>query len=67
MGAYIAGHNDYRVFKVNGATLPVSESTIIEKLQQYPEDIMMRFFNLVEENYRIWFAAYRFCQLPPSS
>ena len=61
----VGGHNDDRVLKIDRSPLPVRDPTVIEHLQQYVENVRMRFFDFVEEHDRIRLAPNCFGKLPP--
>src|SRR6266852_2422993 len=47
---YITCHYHDGIFEINGAALPVCQTTVIEQLQEDVEDLRRGFFNLVEED-----------------
>lgn len=63
LAANVAGHDEYRVSEVNGAPLTISDSTIVQYLQQDVEDIRMGFFYLIEQYHAVGFATYGFGEL----
>src|SRR6185437_16659456 len=46
--AQIGGHDEHRVFEVDGAAARIGEAAIVEHLQQHVEDVWMRLFNFVK-------------------
>src|SRR6267142_6198288 len=48
--ADVGGHDDDRVFEVHDASLTVCQSPVVENLKQHIEYIVVRLFDLVEEN-----------------
>ncbi len=58
----IAGHNDNGILEIDGSAFSIGQSTVIEDLQQYVEDVQMRLFNLVQQDYRIGLSSNRFGQ-----
>ena len=58
LGSDVGGHDQNGVFEINGTALRVSDTAIIEYLQQNVEYIRMRFLDLIEQNNRIRFSAH---------
>src|SRR5262249_22012604 len=56
-------HDDDRVLEIDGAALAVSEATVIHNLQQDVEDVRVRLYDFVEQDYRIRTAPYQLCEL----
>ena len=63
MAAEVRSHDDDGVLEVHRASLVVCQMSIVEHLQENVEHVWMRFLNFVEQNYRVWFASYRLCEL----
>ena len=61
--ADVAGHNQDAVAEVNRAALSVGQSSSVQDLQEDVEDVLVRFFNFVQEDYRIGPAPDYFGQL----
>src|SRR5262249_44837986 len=59
----IRGHNDYRVFEIYRIAQRIGQLPIFEYLQQDIEDIRMRFFDFVQQQYRIRISLDSLCQL----
>src|SRR5271163_2064014 len=53
MRSKVRGHDQHRVLEVNGAALRVSETAIVQHLQEDVEDIRMRLLDLVEQDHRV--------------
>src|SRR5262245_55049039 len=56
----IAGHYEIRVFEIINAALDICEPSIVEKLQQYIENVVMRFLYLIEQHNRVRASAHGF-------
>ena len=63
----VAGHNDDRVFEIDGAALTVRQATVIEQLQQDVEDFWRGFFDFVEEHDAVGATPTASVSWPPSS
>ena len=63
LGPRIRGHDQHRVRKVDGASLAVGQTTVIEHLQQDVEDVAVCFLDLVEQDDGVWAASNRLGQL----
>ena len=59
----ITGHNHYRILEVHGATLTISQTSIIHNLQQGIEDLRMGLLYLVQQNDAIGTTPYLLRQL----
>src|SRR5205823_5741361 len=59
----ITGHNHYRILEVHGATLTISQTSIIHNLQQGIEDLWMGLLYLVQKNDAIGTTPYLLRQL----
>src|SRR4029077_2234652 len=46
----VRGHDDHGIAEIDGATLAVGESAVVEELQQDVEDVAVGLFDLVEED-----------------
>ena len=55
--ADVAGHDDDRVLEIDGAALAVGDAAVVEDLEQDVEDVVVRFFDFVEEHDGIGLAA----------
>src|SRR5690242_14657517 len=53
MAADIRGHDYDHVLEIDGATLTVRQSAVIEDLQERIEYVVMRFFDFIEQDDRI--------------
>src|SRR5438132_1135508 len=53
MAANVGGHDDDGVFEIDGSSLTVGQSPVVEQLQQDVEDIMMRFFDFIEKDHAV--------------
>ena len=60
MAADIAGHDDDRVLEIHHPAFIISQSSIIQYLQQYIPNIRMCFFNFIQQHNTIWFASNSF-------
>src|SRR6185436_6587784 len=60
----VAGHDDHHVLEAVRSTVTVSETAVIEHLQQDVEDVRMRLLDLIEEEHREGPAPDRFSELP---
>ena len=49
----IARHNDNAVSKINFASLRIGEHTVVHNLQKYIVNILVRFFDFIEQNDRM--------------
>ena len=56
-------HDQNRIFKINSPTLWVSDTSVIQHLQQHIKHIRMCLFNLIKQNNGIWFSSNRLCKL----
>src|ERR1700677_3525597 len=61
--ARIGSHDDHRVAEIDGAAFAVGQAALIENLQQYVEDIGMRFLDFIEQHHRVRTAAHLFGKL----
>ena len=61
--AQVTGHNNQGVFKVNIATLTISQTTIVKNLQKYIKYICMSLLNFVQQNYAVGVTTNSLCQL----
>ena len=43
-------HDHHGVFEIHGAPLAVGQSSIVQQLQQHVEDVMVRLFDLIEQD-----------------
>src|SRR5580704_11092965 len=59
----VTGHDDDRVFEIDGPTLTIRDPAIIQDLEQNIEDIRVRFFDLIKKHNAVGFAADGFAQL----
>ena len=59
----IARHDYDGIAEVDRSALSISQTTIIQQLQQDVEDIRVRLFDFVEENHAVRPTTYRFRQL----
>ena len=59
----VGGHDDDGIFEIDGSSLVVCQSAIIEHLKQNIENIRMRLFDLIKKQYGIGFSAHGFGQL----
>ena len=48
--ADVAGHDDDGVLEIHGAALAVGDAAVVEHLQQDVEDVVVRLFDLVEQD-----------------
>ena len=56
--AQVRGHDEHRVFEIDGAALGVGEAAVVHDLQQDVEDVGVRLFDLVEEDDGVGTAAH---------
>ena len=63
IGTEVRGHNDDRITEVDRSPLPVSQTPIIQYLQQNVEDIRMRFFHFIQQDDGIRTTTHRFGQV----
>ena len=61
----VRGHDYHRVSEVDGFSLPVGESPVVEDLEKQVERVCVRFFYLVEKHDGIGASSHRFGELPP--
>src|SRR5580698_4027047 len=60
----IRGHDDDRVLEIDLAALAIGEAAIIHDLQKNIEDIRVRLFNFVKENYCVRMPPHLLGELP---
>src|SRR5436190_2336139 len=60
----VAGHDDDGIFEIYGAALAIGKPAIIEHLEEDIKNIMVRFFNFIEQHHAIGAAADGFTELP---
>ncbi|CQB65598.1 Protein of uncharacterised function (DUF3170) [Salmonella enterica subsp. enterica serovar Bovismorbificans] len=63
IGTEVRSHNDHRITEVDRSPLPVSQSTVVQHLQQNVEYIRMRFFHFIQQDDGIRTTAHRFRQI----
>ena len=63
LAAQIRGHDDHGVAEVDSPALTVSETAVVEDLQQDVEDVGVCLLDLIEEHDRVWTASNRLCEL----
>src|SRR5690606_29927696 len=56
----VRSHDDDGIAKVDRATLPISQTTVIEHLKQDIKNIRMSLFHLIQEHNTIGLATHRF-------
>ena len=61
--ADIGGHDDDGVFEIDGSSLAVGQSAVLQNLEQHVEHVGMRLLDLVKEHHRIGLAAHLFGEL----
>src|SRR5512133_1670458 len=61
--ADVARHDDDRVFKVHRPTLPISQSPVVQDLEQHVENIMVSLFDFIEEHHAVGPAPDRLAEL----
>ena len=54
-GSGIGRHYQYCILEVHGTSLVVRQTAVVEDLQKYIEDIRMRLFDFVKQDYRVRF------------
>src|SRR5262249_41323847 len=47
----IGGHDDDGVFEIHSPTLSIGQPAVIQNLQQYVEDVTVRFLDFIKQNY----------------
>ena len=61
--AHVGGHDDNRILEVDRTSFIVCQTSVIQHLQQDVEYVRMCFLDFVEQDDRIRFPPYGFCQL----
>ena len=62
LGTGIGGHDDDYVAEVGLTPIVVSQRTVVHHLQQHVEDVRVRLFDLVEQQYTMRLFSDSFCQ-----
>ena len=66
-GANVAGHDNYAVAEIHPAPFGIGQVTIIKNLEQYIEDVGMRFLNLIQQYDAVGISPTASVSCPPSS
>ena len=51
--AQVGGEDDDGIFEIDGAALTIRQTTVVENLEQHVEHILVRFFDLVEQDHLV--------------
>ncbi len=62
LGACVRGHHDDHVAEIGLAAVVIGQSAVVHDLQQNVENVRMRLFDLVKEQYRVRLLGDRFGQ-----
>jgi hypothetical protein len=65
MTSYIGGHDDNRIFHIDFSSFAISHTAFIENLEKDIPYIRMRFFDLIEQDDRIWMTPNCLSELSP--
>ena len=61
--ANVAGHDNHRIFEIDGSPLPIRQATIIEQLQQDVEDLGRGLLDLIQQDHAVGMPPHGFGQL----
>ena len=56
----VRGHDDDRVFEIDGPALAVGEAPVIEHLQEHMEHVAVGLLDFVQQHHRVWAPANSF-------
>src|SRR5437867_6941358 len=59
----VRSHDDNSVLEINRSPLPIRDAAVVEHLQKHVENVVMRFFDFIEKNNRVWTAPHCFAKL----